>query len=396
MKKYLHILIFAVILLLFDSFCAEAVQKLYVNDAESALNGLLTDAYAVGADGRAKIAVSRAYALTANGLKALDADDETGGGGLLYDDGRVRTATDTVKVGLSYYYSKNRDSSLETAYLENSVGNGYAFGYFDSDRRFVQFDEDAATEETRIQIQPLKEGSTGLGIYATDTGELLWSVESTGKNGYLAVRPLSGDGDALTWFARKRYYGDFAYADLGNGKVTVVNVVEIERYIMGVCAIEMGPAFPTEALKAQAVAARSYAMFNVHYSAYGGICGFDLTNDEYSQAYIGYTESEAIISAVQATENQYLTYNGAVIDAMFFSADGGETLSSEAVFSNALPYLRGVTDPYETKAWSRGANGHRVGMSQWGAYAMAKYYQKDYKEILGFYYTRVGLSYGYR
>ena len=96
-----------------------------------------------------------------------------------------------------------------------------------------------------------------------------------------------------------------------------------------------------------------------------------------------------------ATENQYLTCNGSIVDALFFAADGGETLDSEAVFPSALPYLRGVKDPYEEKAWTRGPYGHQVGMSQWGAYAMAKYFEKDYKDILGFYYTGVGLSYGY-
>ena len=64
------------------------------------------------------------------------------------------------------------------------------------------------------------------------------------------------------------------------------------------------------------------------------------------------------------------------------------------MFPNRLDYLRGVTDPYEAAVWTRGAYGHRVGMSQWGANAMARYYNKDYKDILGFYYTGVGLSYG--
>ena len=392
-KKYISILIFSVALLLAVSFGADAVRSIYINDADGLFSGLITDAWAIGADGTAPVAVGRAYALTANGLKALDTDDGTGGGGLLYDNGSVRVATHTVKVGLRYYYSDVRDSSMEEARLENAEGHGYAFGYIDSERNFVPFGDDAVTEETQISMRPL--GNTGIGVYITGTDTLLYSVESSGSASYLAVHPLSESGEALTWFAQRRYYGDFAYADLGNGKLSVVNIVDMEHYVMGVVRGEMGSDFPTEALKAQAVAARTYAMYNIHGGAYAASCGFDLTNDDYSQVYFGYTDAQNIISAALDTENQYLTYNGALIDALFFAADGGETLDSEKVFANALPYLRGVTDPYEARVWTRGSYGHRVGVSQWGANAMARYYHKDYKDILGFYYTRVGISYGY-
>lgn len=395
LKKQLHILVIAVILLLAVSIGADAAQTVYINSADGAFTGLLTEAYAVGADGTALIGEERPWALTANGPRMVGADEDVfvGGGGLRYTDGSVRVAADRIKVGLYYYYSKNRDSSLEEARLENSVGSGYAFGYLDENRRFVQFDEDAVTEETELTMRPL--GDTAIGVYITNTEELLYSVPSSGASNSFAIHPLSDGGDALTWFKGKRYYGDFTYADLGNGKLTVTNAVDIEYYVMGVVRGEMGSGFPEEALKAQAVAARSYAMYNIHAGAYARSCGFDLTNDDYSQVYFGYTEFQNIRSAVLATENQYLTYNGSVIDALFFSADGGETLDSEQKFPSALPYLRGITDPYEGKVWTKGPNGHQVGMSQWGAYAMARYYQKDYQDILGFYYTRVGISYGY-
>ena len=74
---------------------------------------------------------------------------------------------------------------------------------------------------------------------------------------------------------------------------------------------------------------------------------------------------------------------------MYCAANGGATLDG------GYPYLKGFADPYEASAWTRGALGHRIGMSQWGAYAMAKYKNKDYKSILGFYYTQVGISVGY-
>ena len=395
-KKYLYGLTISVAFALAAALAVAAAQTLYINDADSAFSGAITDAYAVGADGIAQISTARAYALSADGLVSLDGEesgDGEGGGGLRYDDGSVAVAAERLKVGLYYYYSAGRDTSLEFANLENSIGEGYAFGYIDADREFVQFSEDAVTEETQITMRPIEDGSVG--VYITGTDELLWVLDAAGKDNYLAVRPLSEEGDALTWFKGRRYYGDFAYADLGNGKLTVVNIVDIEPYVMGVCAMEMGGGFPLEALKAQAVAARTYGMFYVHSETYTNRCGFDLTADTYSQAYIGYTDDKRVVEAVTATENEYLTYNGKIIEALYCAADGGETLDSERAFPGALPYLRGYPDPYERYKWDKGANGHRVGMSQWGAFAMAQYFDKDYKDILGFYYTAVGLSYGY-
>lgn len=396
MKKQRFRILIVAVLLLFAVTGADAARTYYVNGSAETLSGVLSEAYAIGADGTAQLGSDEVYALTANGTVALSsagtAGASSGGGGLLYEDGRVFIPTDTLLVGLRYYYSEERDSSMTAANLENAVGCGYAFGYLE-DGTFVQFDdEDAQTDETQITMRPF--GDTGIGVYITGTDTLLYSVERTGADDYFAVHPLCDGEESVTWFSGRRYYGDFAYADLGNGQITVVNVVETERYVAGVCAGEMGGAFPTEALKAQAIAARTYAMFTVRAESYAAVCGFDLTNDDYCQVYLGYTDAESILSAVVATENLYLTCDGALIDALFFAADGGSTLNSEDVFRDALPYLRGVEDPYESSAWTQGAYGHRVGMSQWGAYAMAKYYDMDYRDILGFYYTGVGLSYG--
>ena len=369
-------------------------------DARSAQE---TEGWAIGAEGVAPLPGGTLYALTGNGLEPLDggagaagedADVYAGGGGLLFDDGSVRIASRTVKVGLRYYYSARRDSSLEEAWLENATGAGFAFGYYDASRRFVPYGEDSVTDAKTIIMRPL--GGTAVGVYDANSGEPVFSVNATGSGAYLAVHPLAPEGgESIVWFKQMQYYGDFAYADLGNGKLTVVNLVDIERYVAGVCAGEMGAGFPVEALKAQAVAARTYAMFYLHSGTYGVHYGFDLTADDYSQVYLGCTDAEPLLSAARETENQYLTYDDRIIEALFCAADGGETLNSEEAFASAIPYLRGFPDPYEGSAWTRGPFGHRVGMSQWGAYAMAKSFDKTYKDILGFYYTNVGLSYGY-
>jgi stage II sporulation protein D len=239
--------------------------------------------------------------------------------------------------------------------------------------------------------------------------------------------------------------------------------------------------------EAQAIAARTYAVRNLGgYSQYG----FDVTGTASSQAYGGTSAvGSNIVAAVEATAGLFLTYGGSFCDTVYFSSDGGGTEDSENVFYSAIPYLRGVLDPYEeaaadinkysswTRSWTRvsirskvtalgysfgtladmlptysvtgnvvklalvdtdgrtvtfsasscyafcyysarlnlpsihftvqvsatnpdvyvfsGSGwGHNVGMSQFGAYAMAKYYGETYDQIMAFYYTGAGLSRG--
>ena len=230
------------------SLRAEAIWGPYINTYGSRYDGLVIGAYAIGSDGVSQIETHQVFALTGNGpahlnaigLETAEPEDETdpekGGGGLQYLNGSVQVFADRVRVGLRYYYNKYRDSSMEAANLENSVGSGYAFGYLDSEERFVQYDESSWTDERQITMMPMGDGR--IGVYITGTETLLYSVESTDKDHYLAVHPLCDNGDALTWFTGRKYYGDFAYADLGNGKITVVNCVPLEQYIQGVCAGE--------------------------------------------------------------------------------------------------------------------------------------------------------------
>lgn len=137
-------------------------------------------------------------------------------------------------------------------------------------------------------------------------------------------------------------------------------VMDLEQYLIGVVGAEMPTAYAPEALKAQAVAARTYALRKIlrggcatHPEA--AIC----TNSSCCQAYISETRmnerwgDEAgmryniLAEAVMSTRGEVLVYDGQVIDAMFHACSGGMTENSENVYANALPYLRGVESPYE-------------------------------------------------
>lgn len=133
---------------------------------------------------------------------------------------------------------------------------------------------------------------------------------------------------------------------IGTGKgLVAVNHIELEEYLPSVVGKEMYPSWPLESLKAQAVAARTFALFRRNRELRRGTSLFDLGDSVLFQAYPGVeTETASTIAAVQATQGQVLTHNGQLIEAVFHSASGGHTENSEQVWSGAVPYLRGVPD----------------------------------------------------
>ena len=225
---------------------------------------------------------------------------------------------DTVKVGLRY-----GSSVMSSANLENDEGSGYEFGYFEDDRTFVSLGE-----------------RDGIQVTITGTDRVLYeSREDT-----LAVMPQGRD--PVTWFRGNRYRGGFEYTVSGGG-LQVVNVVDLEDYVKGVLPSEMPGNWELEALKAQAVCARTFACLTTkHLSAYG----FDVCSSTDCQAYSGIGEAtSATDRAVEETEGECLYYDGELAQAYYHSSDGGATEDAENVWGTDVPYLRGKEDPYEAQ-----------------------------------------------
>ena len=129
-----------------------------------------------------------------------------------------------------------------------------------------------------------------------------------------------------------------------SGLLSGINELHIEDYLYGVVPRELGPiAFPElEAQKAQAVAARTYALANL---GKRNVDGFDLLATTADQVYGGYGAEHPVSSAaVNATRGVALMYNGVLIDALYSSTSGGHTADSEESFATVVPYLRGVPD----------------------------------------------------
>jgi len=126
------------------------------------------------------------------------------------------------------------------------------------------------------------------------------------------------------------------------GGLTVVNVLDIESYLLGVVSSEMKPSYPLEALKAQAVAARTYALKNLGHNA---ALGFDLDDTQACQVYGGYfSEDPRTTRAVNETAGMVLTYHGDLIDAVYSSTCAGYTESAAEAWGRNVPYLISVAD----------------------------------------------------
>jgi stage II sporulation protein D len=127
-------------------------------------------------------------------------------------------------------------------------------------------------------------------------------------------------------------------------RVQAVDVVPLEAYLKGVVPSEMPFDWAPEALKAQAVAARSYALANLTKAR-----SFDLYGDTRDQVYGGLdAEQPASSAAIEATKGQVVLYKGKVADTLFFSSSGGRTASSLETTGVAVPYLVSVPDPYDS------------------------------------------------
>jgi len=121
-----------------------------------------------------------------------------------------------------------------------------------------------------------------------------------------------------------------------------VNHVPLEEYLYSVVGSEMYPFWPLEALKAQAVAARSFILFRLRRPEDPD---FDVGRTVTWQAYKGYSrESDSTREAVTATTGQVVTYRGQIIEALYHAASGGHTENVEDIWSAPRPYLRGVPD----------------------------------------------------
>ena len=186
--------------------------------------------------------------------------------------------------------------------------------------------------------------ATAVTVTVTTTSTILFQFDCSGAKS-LGVVPDGGGGKALTWFRGYKWYGGFEYRRSTGGNLNVINVVDVDDYVKGVLPYEMSPAWPLEALKAQAVCARTYALLQTkHRDSYR----FDVCTTTDCQVYQGANQASALTDrAVEETAGLAAMYGGKYAETYYYASNGGASESSENVWSMPLPYLVGKEDPYE-------------------------------------------------
>ncbi|NLK87987.1 MAG: SpoIID/LytB domain-containing protein [Clostridiaceae bacterium] len=160
------------------------------------------------------------------------------------------------------------------------------------------------------------------------------------------IRPAPGNDPPVLKIKGKQYRGAIEVKRLSNSDMTVINVVSIRDYLYGNVPPEIGGRSPAEALKAQAVASKMYALNN---KGKHGATGFDICDTTHCQVYKGYSvELPGCNSAIDEVYDKTITYNGSQVKHVYyFASGGGSTEDVRNVWGSSYPYLVSVEDKYE-------------------------------------------------
>jgi stage II sporulation protein D len=262
--------------------------------------------------------------------------------------------------------------------LQNLKGRSWWFACF----LWLLFVLPSQATEIRVAIKKdvsqLKIGSSTPGVVKDASGKQIGelvsmsAISASASGGNIALNNLKAKEvfiepakDGYVWIGDRWYRGKVRLITQ-NGGILAVNHVNLEDYLYSVVGAEAVASWPLESLKAQAVSARSYALYKKKTS---GSKVFDLDTTQATQVYKGLdTEYTTTHQAVDGTRGQVMTYKNKVILAVFHSSSGGHTENVEDIWTSALPYLRAVAD-YDhqapvfqwTKTFSENEMGNLVG-----------------------------------
>lgn len=233
---------------------------------------------------------------------------------------------ETIRVGL--YYGSKAPSSITL-----SSPGGMEIGVWVGDE-FEAWETVRANQEVTVS-----RGASAGSVQVSGIGEIGSSSE------YPYFRSQECDGKSLIVVNGDTYRGNIEIRRFSDSDLTVINHVSMQEYLYGVVPREIGGNSPMEAVKAQAIVARTYAVKN--YGKRKG-WGFDVYPTVDDQAYGGY-EWENVNSnqAVDETDGQVVVYDGELIGGYYFSTSGGYTESSVNVWGGDYAYLKAVPDYFE-------------------------------------------------
>lgn len=186
-------------------------------------------------------------------------------------------------------------------------------------------------------------------VAESENGDILAVFESS--SAYFQIRPSEANAQYALKLNGMLYRGDIEVRRYQGSDMTVINIVPLQQYLYGVLPGEIEASSHPEALKAQAVAARTYTINNI--GKHSNL-GFDLCNTTGCQVYKGLSaEAQSTNKAVDDTKGKIVTYNGKPAQVFYFSSSGGRTEDVQYVWGSKIPYLKSVEDKYESgKSWN--------------------------------------------
>ncbi len=184
------------------------------------------------------------------------------------------------------------------------------------------------------KVAKIGEGLQGVSLAPTPRGLRLGAEEWAAEG--LLIEPNS---DRDLYLGKSRFRGNVSIFKTKAGALYAVNRLDIEKYLYGVLHYEVAPWWPMEALKAQAIAARTYAVYQVQVSK---LVPYDLKSSTSSQVYGGSTtERYRTRQAVDRTAGQILTFNDKPFPAYFHSTCAGITAGAQELWNINLPPIAG-------------------------------------------------------
>lgn len=178
-------------------------------------------------------------------------------------------------------------------------------------------------------------------------------IDAERKSAYPQWKAVKKNSEkvAVVSLGDRSYRGRIEIGCYGKHSVTAVNVINIEAYLYGVVPCEMVPSWEPEALKVQAVCARSYALTKVGYNADSDAKhGYVIVDTTQSQVYKGYgAEDIRTTAAVNETKGKTVKKDGKTVPAYYYSTSGGCTEDVVDVWGSNASYLKSVPDLYETE-----------------------------------------------
>lgn len=202
---------------------------------------------------------------------------------------------------------------------------------------------------TGVDTKIIGTSAYGISVVTTRTSNILFQYDDEGASTGLGIEPIqTGVEKCATWSKGYLYNGGFRFERVNGGSLTVVNILELEDYVKGVLPAEMSTSWPMEAMKAQAVAIRSYA---IALGTKHGAHHFDICSSTHCQAYRGRNGAGSNSDeAVEQTAGQVAISGGSAAQTFYYSSNGGASESVSVVWGSnqsSYPYLTGKQDPYE-------------------------------------------------